>query len=66
MTLEPGDVLSGFCEGYFGRDSYGEKIVVAMGRDWVVCREGGRPVFADCGPDTLAKHRVTERAEWSG
>lgn len=26
--LRVGDVLEGFCEGYFGRDSYGDKTVV--------------------------------------
>lgn len=45
-TIEPGDVLYGYCGGAFGRDSYGDKIVVAMGRDWIVCREKGAPVFA--------------------
>lgn len=45
-TIEPGDILFGYCGGFFGRDAYGDKIVVAMGRDWIVCREKGDPVFA--------------------
>ena len=44
--LEVGDVLCGHCDGEFGRDSYGDKIVEAIGPDWVVARECDRPVFA--------------------
>lgn len=36
-----GDVLHGYCGGYFGRDSYVCKRVEAVGPDWVVCREAG-------------------------
>lgn len=57
---ESGDTLYGFCEGFFGRDSYGDKVVVAVGRDWIVCREEGEPVFAAVPPERLAKH-LTER-----
>lgn len=41
-----GSKLYGFCEGYFGRDSYNEKIIEAIGRDWVVVRE--RVYVNDC------------------
>lgn len=37
--LRVGDVLHGFCYGYFGRDSYGEKTVIAIGPDWVLVSE---------------------------
>jgi len=36
---EIGDVYYGFCEGAFGRDSYGPKRVEGFGADWIVCRE---------------------------
>ena len=36
---EVGEVFTGFCEGFFGRDSYGDKRVEAYGADWIVCRE---------------------------
>lgn len=36
--LRIGDMLYGFCGGAFGRDSYGDKRVEAIGADWVVCR----------------------------
>ena len=43
-----GDKLYGYCGGFFGRDSYGEKTVEAVGRDWVVVREDdGDPNFAE-------------------
>lgn len=36
---EIGEVFTGFCDGYFGRDSYDDKHVEAFGVDWIVCRE---------------------------
>ena len=46
--MEPriGMILYGYCEGYFGRDSYGPKRIEAIGNDWVVVREGDEPNFA--------------------
>lgn len=34
-----GDVLDGFCGGFFGRDSYCDKRIEGEGRDWIVARE---------------------------
>jgi len=31
--------LYGFCNGYFGRDSYETKIIEAIGYRWIVARE---------------------------
>lgn len=40
-----GSLLYGFCNGYFGHDSYGDKTVVAMGHwdgvPWIVASEHG-------------------------
>ena len=33
-----GKVLYGFCNGYFGRDSYEDKRIEAEGVDWIVAR----------------------------
>ena len=42
-----GEMLYGFCGGYFGRDSYKNKRVEAFGVDWLVCRdEDGNIHFA--------------------
>lgn len=38
VPLRPGDVLEGFCGGHFGRDSYADKRIEAIGADWVVAR----------------------------
>lgn len=47
MALMVGQVLYGFCGGWFGRDSYSDKRIEAVGADWVVAREeNGNPVFA--------------------
>jgi len=34
-----GQIIYGYCEGYFGRDSYGEKIIEAIGANWIVARD---------------------------
>jgi hypothetical protein len=47
-VLRVGLVLYGYCNGYFGRDSYRDKRVEAFGVDWIVAREeNGTPVFAN-------------------
>ena len=40
-----GTVLYGYCEGYFGRDSYADKRIEAFGADWIVVRESDKPNF---------------------
>lgn len=60
--LRVGDLLEGYCDGWFGRDSYGDKRVEAVGADWVVVREieepKARPTFAHHpSPDDLARFR---------
>lgn len=53
--VQVGDVLHGYCGGYFGRDSYECKRVEAVGPDWVVCREnadyGSPSVMTAVGKD---------------
>ena len=47
MSVEIGTLLNGYCNGFFGRDSYGEKRVEGVGADWIVVREeDGGPNFA--------------------
>lgn len=36
--IEVGDLIKGFCFGNFGRDSYFDRTVEAVGSDWVVTR----------------------------
>lgn len=44
--LRVGDMLYGFCGGFFGRDSYDDKRIEGIGSDWVVARESsGNAVF---------------------
>ncbi|MED3976090.1 hypothetical protein P4639_22090 [Priestia megaterium] len=39
--------IYGFCNGYFGRDSYDDKTIIASGKDWIVAmNESDRPEFA--------------------
>lgn len=58
VPLRVGDVLDGYCAGYFGRDSYGEKIVMALGETWVTVREGKHAITANCDPRLLIEFRV--------
>lgn len=54
--LRVGQVLDGFCGGYFGRDSYSPKRVEAMGVDWVVVRnDEGRVECAFVEPEFLER-----------
>jgi hypothetical protein len=32
-----GTKIYGFCNGYFGRDDYTDKIIIAEGKNWIVC-----------------------------
>lgn len=58
--LRPGHLLTGFCNGAFGRDSYADKRVEAVGADWVVVRDQstGLPEFAGVDPESLIEHRA--------
>jgi hypothetical protein len=57
--LRIGDVLYGFCGGYFGHDSYSDKRVEAIGADWVVARsEGGGAWFYSGEPEQLTEYRT--------
>ena len=62
--LRVGAMLRGYCGGYFGRDSYSDKRVEAVGFDWVVAREEyGQPVFAGpVSPEKLAQLSETADA----
>lgn len=55
--ISTGTMLKGFCRGYFGRDSYEDKIVEATGVDWIVAREvdSGKVVFTNTSPKELRK-----------
>jgi hypothetical protein len=57
--LRVGAVLYGYCYGAFGRDSYDDKRVEAIGTDWVVVRETGGYVRLWRGrPEELLEHTV--------
>jgi hypothetical protein len=56
--LAVGDVLHGFCGGYFGRDHYECCAVEAVGVDWVVARElDGTALSFASGREDLAQLR---------
>lgn len=39
QAFRVGMTLYGYCCGYFGRDSYGDKVIILMGPDWIKVRE---------------------------
>ena len=51
--LAVGDVIHGFANGAFGRDSYDCKKIEAVGRDWIVCRDDEGYVYLATGRTTL-------------
>lgn len=56
--LKVRDVLYGFCNGRFGRDSYSDKTVEAIGTDWVVVRyESGELGLYQGDPSVLRRYR---------
>lgn len=64
--LYVGQVITGYCGGVFGRDSYGPKRVEASGYDWVVVRdEDGVPAFAS-SPGHSIYARLVEVADSVG
>jgi hypothetical protein len=59
-----GRVLHGYCNGYFGRDSYDDKRIEAEGYDWLVVRDSaGRPDFADFKDSTDKQAHIEEWAQ---
>jgi hypothetical protein len=62
--LRVGDILFGFCGGEFGRDSYNDKRVEAIGSDWVIVRsEGYRetyPLLYSGDPEELCQYRTKD------
>ena len=36
--MNVGRKLVGFCNGYFGRDDYSDKIIIYEGKKWIVCK----------------------------
>lgn len=63
-TLMVGQTLYGYCGGYFGRDSYSDKRIEAVGYDWIVVREENGSVNFVGGKDVhniLAAY--TEKSE---
>lgn len=58
QQIRVGAVLYGFCGGCFGRDSYSDKRVEAIGADWLVARETDRGgvVFFSGNPAELEEY----------
>lgn len=57
FPLRVGATLRGFCGGAFGRESYGDKTIEAIGPDWVVIRtEEGEVEFYAGDPKQLKEY----------
>ena len=59
--LRIGAVLEGYCGGAFGRDSYDDKRMEAIGADWVVVRyvdgrQEDQPDFCAINPEKLLEY----------
>lgn len=66
MGPEAGMLIYGYCNGYFGRDSYATKRIEAIGIDWIVARgieeKDAEPEFAQF-PNTTVRNQLC--GEWS-
>lgn len=62
MNVYVGMVLKGYCYGYFGRDSYGDKRVEAVGADWIVVREDDGEINLAVFENTAEMEKYVE--EW--
>ena len=65
--LMVGQMLYGYCGGHFGRDSYEDKRIEAVGADWVVARqENGEVVFAEGegAHEVLFEYTTKKESEW--
>jgi len=63
--MNVGRIIYGYCNGFFGRDSYNNKRIEAEGIDWVVARaidEDASPEFAEFS-STSDKQKYIE--DWS-
>lgn len=58
-----GTTLFGFCNGFFGRDSYEDKVIIASGSNWIVADSGSiHPEFASFGEN---ENMAVYIHEWS-
>ena len=64
-------VIYGFCNGYFGRDDYNTKLIIAEGDNWIVCEyleendmftwnRTGKVTFADFKNKEEKQERINE------
>jgi len=37
--INVGRIIYGYCEGWFGRDDYDNKIIISEGENWIVCKK---------------------------
>jgi hypothetical protein len=65
-NVDVGDTLYGYCNGFFAGGASEPKRIVAMGKDWVVCRtENGRPIFASFEPGWQLAQMPELLKKWS-
>lgn len=65
MLLRVGHRLYGFCGGAFGRDSYEDSTVEAVGADWVVARDArGVVQFYAGDPERLLEYTDPKLSTW--
>lgn len=64
--IRVGTRLYGYCGGCFGRDSYDDKRVEAIGADWLIARGDGGSVWCFTGNlDDLLEYTEPEKDWWT-
>ena len=60
MNSFVGTKIYGYCEGYFGRDDYNDKVIILEGKKWIVCS------YLDNDRVTCVNFDIEEeKIEWS-
>jgi len=57
--FKKGDIIYGFCNGYFGRDDYETKIVEEVTEDYVVFRYEDMTFLKDCNDESFQIQEYT-------
>lgn len=61
-----GKKIYGFCNGYFGRDDYNDKIIILEGEKWIVCAYLDRDIdYVTCANFNSEEEKVRFVGWWN-
>lgn len=61
-----GKKIYGFCNGYFGRDDYKDKIIILEGEKWIVCTYLDRNIdYVTCANFDSKEEKIKCVTQWN-